>query len=176
MQSSPLTSEPAPAPDTAEDALMSLMMAMGRQMRQRLPGDAIDYSALPLLKLLTHQGPMRLSAMAQVLGLDASTVSRHARQLEDGGLLERTEDPDDRRASRLAVSEHGSDCLAKAFATRRRVIARALEGWSDEERDTLRVLLHRLVLDLTTHQDPAARPVDGHHSGSTTDSASEGSA
>ena len=85
--------EPIPAPETAEDALMSLMMALGRRMRQRQPGDAIDYSAFPILKLLTHQGPMRLSALAQVLGLDASTVSRHARQLEDKGLLERTERP-----------------------------------------------------------------------------------
>ena len=86
---------------------MSLMMALGRRMRQRQPGDVIDYSAFPILKLLSHQGPMRLSALAQVLGLDASTVSRHARQLEDRGLLERTEDPDDGRASRVAVSERG---------------------------------------------------------------------
>src|SRR5512143_2553500 len=94
MQTSPFVlTEPIPVPDTAEDALMSLMMALGRRMRQRQPGDAIDYSAFPILKLLSHQGPMRLSALAQVLGLDASTVSRHARQLEDRGLLERTEDP-----------------------------------------------------------------------------------
>jgi DNA-binding MarR family transcriptional regulator len=148
-------SEPVPAPDTAEDALMSLMMALGRQMRQRHPGDAIDYSALPLLKLLTHQGPMRLSTIAHVLGLDASTVSRHARQLEDGGLLERTGDPDDRRASRLAVSEHGNACLAKGFETRRGVIACALEDWTDEERETLRLLLHRLVVSLLTGPDPS---------------------
>ena len=116
MQSSPFVlTEPIPAPETAEDALMSLMMALGRRMRQRQPGDVIDYSAFPILKLLTHQGPMRLSALAQVLGLDASTVSRHARQLEDRGLLERTEDPDDGRASRVAVSEHGSACLAQAL-------------------------------------------------------------
>lgn len=147
-----------PVPDTAEDALMGLMMALGRRIRQRQPGDAVDYSAFPILKLLSHQGPMRLSAMAQTLGLDASTVSRHARQLEDGGLLERTDDPDDRRASRLAVSPFGSECLANAFETRRRVIAGALEGWSDEERDTLRLLLHRLVQTLTTQPATPDRP------------------
>ena len=118
MQSSPFVlTEPIPAPETAEDALMSLMMALGRRMRQRQPGDVIDYSAFPLLKLLSHQGPMRVSAMAQVLGLDASTVSRHAKQLEDRGLLERTEDPDDGRASRVTVSEQGNACLAQAFET-----------------------------------------------------------
>ena len=154
MQSSPFVlTEPIPAPETAEDALLSLMMALGRRMRQRQPGDAIDYSAFPILKLLTHQGPMRLSALAQVLGLDASTVSRHARQLEDKGLLERTEDPDDGRASRVAVSEHGSACLAQGFETRRHVVATALEGFSADERETLRTLLQRLVESLLTHPD-----------------------
>jgi DNA-binding MarR family transcriptional regulator len=151
--SAPALTEPIPVPETAEDALMSLLMTLGRQMRQRQAGDAIDYSALPILKLLSHQGPMRLSAMAQLLGLDASTVSRHARQLQDGGLLERTDDPEDRRASRLAVSDHGSECLAKTFESRRRILTGALDDWTDQERDTLRLLLHRLVLDLTTQQD-----------------------
>ena len=154
MQTSPFVlTEPIPAPDTAEDALMSLMMALGRRMRQRQPGDEVDYSAFTILKLLTHQGPMRLSALAQVLGLDASTVSRHARQLEDKGLLERTGDPDDGRASRVAVSAHGADCLAQGFETRRRLLTHALDGWTDDERDALRTLLHRLVQTLMTHTD-----------------------
>ena len=152
MQSSFPSTAP-PAPETAEDALMSLMMALGRRMRQRQPGDEIDFSAFPLLKLLSHQGPMRLSALAHVLGLDASTVSRHARQLEDRGLLERTEDPDDGRASRVAVSERGSACLAKGFEARRAVVAHALDGWTEAERDTLRDLMHRLVQNLLTPTD-----------------------
>jgi DNA-binding MarR family transcriptional regulator len=154
MQTSPFAlTEPVPAPETAEDALMSLMMALGRRMRQRQPGDEIDYSAFPLLKLLSHQGPMRLSALAAVLGLDASTVSRHARQLEDRGLLQRTEDPDDGRASRVAVSERGNACLAKGFETRKQLMSHALDGWTDEERDTLRELLHRLVQTLLTQNE-----------------------
>jgi DNA-binding MarR family transcriptional regulator len=154
MQTSPVVlTEPLPAPETAEDALMSLMMALGRRMRQRQPGDEIDYSAFPLLKLLSHQGPMRLSTLAAVLGLDASTVSRHARQLEDRGLLERTLDPDDRRASRVAVSEQGNACLAKGFETRKQLMTHALDGWTDEERDTLRTLLDRLVQTLMTQNE-----------------------
>jgi DNA-binding MarR family transcriptional regulator len=151
MQSSSFTlSEPIPVPETAEDALLSLMMAMGRRLRQRQSGDVIDYSAFPILKLLTHQGPMRLSNVAGVLGLDASTVSRHVRHLEERGLLERTGDPDDGRASRVAVSEHGNTCLAHGFETRRRLITNALDGFSEAERESLCGLLHRLVENLLT--------------------------
>ena len=149
MQSStPLLAEPIPAPDTAEDALMSLMMALGRRLRQKQPGDAVDFSAFPILKLLSHQGPMRVSALAQVIGLDASTVSRHVKQLEDRGLLERTEDPDDRRASQVTVSEQGSSCLSAGFAARRGVISHALDELSADERETLRDLVSRVVESL----------------------------
>jgi DNA-binding MarR family transcriptional regulator len=143
------------APETVEDALMSLMMALGRRVRHRQPGDTVDFSAFPILKVLSHQGPMRLSALAHVLSLDASTVSRHARQLEDRGLLERTHDPDDRRASRVAVSQRGQDCLVKVFETRRELITHSLDGLSGTERDTLRDLLTRLIANLTIQETDA---------------------
>ena len=147
--------EPVQAPETVEDAVMSLMMTLGRRMRHKQSGDMVDFSAFPILKVLSHQGPMRLSALAQALDLDASTVSRHARQLEDRGLLERTGDPDDGRASRVAVSEQGQNCLARGFAARRQLITYALDGMSAAEQDTLRDLLHVLVVNLANQETKA---------------------
>ncbi len=142
-------------PATAEEAVMLAMMSLGRRMRHRAPGDQIDFSAWPVLKTLVHNGPMRLSALAAELGLDASTVSRHARQLEDRGLLERTDDPDDGRASRVAVSEHGVACLEQGAQARRAVIAAVLDAWDDRDREQLRVLLTRFYTDLNaTHHTP----------------------
>ncbi|MGZ6784504.1 MAG: MarR family winged helix-turn-helix transcriptional regulator [Nocardioidaceae bacterium] len=159
MQSSPYAlTEPIPAPENAEDAIMSTMMVLGRRMRQRHPGDELDFSSLPILKLLSHQGPMRLSAVAGFLELDASTVSRHARQLEDRGLLERTDDPDDGRASRVALSDDGAGCLARAVEARRAMITTALADWREQDRDTLRDLLYRLNLDLIANQNLSSHP------------------
>jgi DNA-binding MarR family transcriptional regulator len=152
----PLLKEPIPEPDTTEDALMSLLMAVGRQLRQRQPGDQIDYSSIPILKLLSHQGPMRLSAVAHVLGLDASTVSRHARQLEDRGLLERTDDPEDRRASRVALSARGAACLIEGYESRRELLTRSLVDLSEQEQETLRLLLHRVTVALASQYDAQA--------------------
>jgi len=151
---------PIPEPESAEDALMSLLMALGRRLRQRQPGDELDFSAFPILKLLSHQGPMRLSALAAVLGLDASTVSRHAKQLEDRGLLERSPDPDDGRASRVGLSAAGTEALTRAFASRRQVVTHALDGWTDAERDALRLQLHRLVQGLAQPDEPAPTDPD----------------
>ena len=127
---------------------MVAMVRVVKLMKHRMPGDEIDFSAMPLLRTLQHNGPMRVSALAGALDLDASTVSRHAKGLEDRGLVERTEDPDDGRASRLAVSAHGASCLEKGAAVRRAHIAEAISDWPADDRETLRVLLHRLTENL----------------------------
>ena len=128
---------------------MLAMLTLGRRMRHRVAGDPLDLSALPVLKALQQHGPMRLSALAAELGLDASTISRHVRQLEDRGLIERTGDPDDGRASRVGVSEHGLSCLEQGANARRALIAQVLHDWPDEDREQLRQLLTRFHNDLT---------------------------
>ncbi|MGA8995734.1 MAG: MarR family winged helix-turn-helix transcriptional regulator [Nocardioidaceae bacterium] len=157
-----------PVPETVEEALMSTMIAVGRKLRQRQPGDAVDYAAFPILKALSHQGPLRVSGVAQVLGLDASTVSRHARQLEDRGLLERTDDPDDGRASRVAISQHGRGCLGDVIASRRALLAKALADWDETDRETLRLLLSRLLTTLTEQPDEPDRSRTGRPTGTPT--------
>ncbi len=154
MQSSPTEPDSGAAigpgePGTAEEAVLTAMISLGRRMRQRLADDQVDFSSLTLLKTLMYGGPMRLSALAASLELDASTVSRHASHLEQRGLLERAEDPDDRRAAQVMLSEHGRTCLENGARTRRTMIASVLEHWSERDREQLRVLLTRFHADLT---------------------------
>jgi DNA-binding MarR family transcriptional regulator len=55
----------------------------------------------------------------------------------------------------VAVSQRGQDCLAKVFEARRELITHSLDGLTGKERDTLRDLLDRLVLNLTTQETDA---------------------
>jgi len=153
--STPTAQAVAPATETSvEEAIFAVMMSVGRRMRQRRPDDTVDFAVLPVLKTLDHNGPMRVTALAAELGLDASTVSRHAQALEGRGLIERSSDPDDGRASRVAVSSAGSDCLHAIGETRRAELRAVLDHWTARDREQLRVLLLRLNKDLeTTNQE-----------------------
>jgi DNA-binding MarR family transcriptional regulator len=122
-------------------------------MRQRMPGEELDFAAILLMKALSQRGPLRLSALAALLDVDASTVSRQVRHLEDRGLLERTEDPDDGRASRIALSEQGQTRLDAGARRRRALVGDLLETWAPEDREHLRVLLNRLLDGLDHHQE-----------------------
>lgn len=140
------------APASAEDAVMVALARLGRRMRQRLPGEELDFAAVVLMKTLHERGPQRLSTLACALELDASTVSRHARHLEDRGLLERTGDPDDGRASRVGLSTEGRTRLEAGMRRRRAVVAELLAPWPAEDRDLLRQLLTRLITDLDSQE------------------------
>jgi len=132
---------------------MVTLARLGRRMRQRMPGEELDFSAILLLKALLR-GPLRMSALAAALELDASTVSRQVRHLEDRGLLERTSDPDDRRASQVALSEKGRARLEEGAARRRAMVSDLLRAWPGEDRERLRQLLTRLLDDLDHQETP----------------------
>jgi DNA-binding MarR family transcriptional regulator len=135
-------------PETPEDAVMLAMMQVGRRIKMRHRDDEIDAAAIPLLFTLQCSGPVRLSDLAGRTRLDASTVSRQARQLEERGFLTRSEDPDDRRASRVTLSADGERALAEAMERRRNRIRDLLSTWDDADRENLKALLTHLVRDL----------------------------
>lgn len=125
-----------------------LAMQIGKRMRLRHPGDEVDAATIPVLHVLSCTGAIRLSDLANRMHLDASTVSRHARQLEERGLIERAEDPDDRRASRVHITELGGKVLAASMEQRKRRLAQALTTWSVKDRQALQDLSARFVADL----------------------------
>jgi len=135
-------------PATADEAVLLLAMSLGRTLRSRLPNEITDPALLPLLWALGCDGNQRLSDLAVRLRLDASTVSRYVARLEKLGLAHRTEDPDDRRATRLSLSPAGRRATDTAMQRRREVVADALSGWSPADRETLRGLLSRLAADV----------------------------
>jgi DNA-binding MarR family transcriptional regulator len=153
MQPSPALGAP-PEPATVEEAVLMATVRVGRRLRTRLPGDEFDFSSLALLKTTAHQGPIRLSSLAAALNLDASTVSRHVRALEDRGLLERTGDPEDGRASRVAVTAQGRRALEEGAERRRMLIGEVLADWDDSDRETLRTLLNRLSTAFSSQENP----------------------
>jgi DNA-binding MarR family transcriptional regulator len=99
-----------------------------------------------------HDG-MRLSDLAAKVGLDASTVSRQIKQLEDKGIVERTPDPADGRASLVRLTETGRQTMQAGFRRRFERIKTVLEPWSQRDRDLLRKLLTRLAADLRDAND-----------------------
>lgn len=105
-------------------------------------------SGVAALRAVQRYGPLSVTDLARRLGLDQSTTSRQVRPLEAQGLVDRTGDPEDRRASRIGLSLAGRRLLERVDDVLLNDFDAALAGWSDDDRDHLGRLLDRLRRDL----------------------------
>ncbi|MEV4199114.1 MarR family winged helix-turn-helix transcriptional regulator [Micromonospora globbae] len=89
----------------------------------------LEPNAYGLLLWLRRSDRIRLTDLAARLGIGKGTLSRQIRALETLGLVSRTPDPSDRRASQLSLTEEGQRRFDAARAARLEHIRRVLETW-----------------------------------------------
>jgi DNA-binding MarR family transcriptional regulator len=90
-------------------------------------------------------GPLRLSELAERMGVTAPTASRAVDGLVELGLLERLPDPGDRRAVRIDVTESGRKDVELRKTRAARALAPAVGALSAQDRAQLAALLTRLA-------------------------------
>lgn len=111
-------------------------------------GVQLDRAAYAVICRLDACGPVRVSELAGLLAVDASTASRQVAQLEQAELVTRALDPVDRRAAVVRLTGKGEQVLGKVRAARRAGLGKLLAGWSEEDRRQLATLLARMVHEI----------------------------
>lgn len=96
-----------------------------------------------MLAWLTREGPVRASALAEVFGVDKGAISRQVQNLEDLGLVVRTPDPADGRATLVAASEEAVSRLEAIARDRRQQLDERLADWTEDELATFAGMLAR---------------------------------
>jgi DNA-binding MarR family transcriptional regulator len=112
----------------------------------------VDPSGAMVLSRLEELGPVRLSALAQVLSLDISTVSRQVPVLERQGWVTRERDPEDQRAQLFDLTAEGREVLMDVRLSRTEVLRRLLPDWTEKELSAFAAQLHRFNDDVTTNR------------------------
>lgn len=101
-----------------------LPRAWRRRADNRLAGCGVsEATAWPLISIYRAQGGMRQVALAEMIGIEGSSLVRLLDQLCLLGLVERREDPSDRRAKTLHLTKSG-----KALARRIEIILSELRA------------------------------------------------
>ena len=107
----------------------------------------VDPMAYPLLFNL-KAGSLRVSALAERLHSDVSTVSRQVTTLVDLGFVTRGPDPDDGRAQALTLTAEGEALLHGIREDRDRWIRTLLTDWDDDDVATFSAHLRHFASDL----------------------------
>ena len=90
-------------------------------------------------------GPLRLSELAERMGITAPTASRAVDGLVELGLLQRLPDPADRRAVRIDMTEPGRKDVEGKKARAAAALEPAIAALSAQDRAKLAALLARLA-------------------------------
>jgi len=99
-----------------------------------------------LLAALEEFGPASQAALGRRSGIDRSDVVATVNELADGGLVERTRDPEDRRRNIITITPAGVQQLWRLDGVLAGIQDELLAPLSADERDELARLL-RQVLD-----------------------------
>jgi DNA-binding MarR family transcriptional regulator len=119
--------------------LTRLIRTLRRRGRSRLTPSQVS-----ALSTVEEYGPIRISALATYESLGASAATRVVASLEELELLERSVDPDDKRASLVNLSERGRAELNELKRERTLDISSMLERLSAKERQTIEAALPAL--------------------------------
>jgi DNA-binding MarR family transcriptional regulator len=136
---------------------LTLLLRAMKQLHAEVVEDAdlpCELAGTYVLGRLAALGPVRLTRLAQELGLDPSSVSRHVSSLERSGLVARERDPHDLRAQQLVLTDSGQRAVADLHAARARAVRDRLPDWSARDIDQLTTGLARLNTQLAARRDP----------------------
>jgi DNA-binding MarR family transcriptional regulator len=146
------------SPPVADDLRVASRIGTGLSRLIRLieraavvRGDDLDRPSFMLLHTLVCLGPSRVTALAGAVHSDPSTVSRQAAHLVGLGLVERHADPEDGRASLLAITDAGTALLERARQRRDERIAVIIESWQQAEQTQFADLLDRFTDGYESH-------------------------
>ncbi|GAA2748536.1 MarR family winged helix-turn-helix transcriptional regulator [Amnibacterium kyonggiense] len=101
---------------------------------------ALEQVSLPhfrVLVLLETSGPMRVGALAQRLGIVASTFSRSLDRLEAGGWVRRAASEESRRERIVTITAAGSELVRTVTSARAAELDRVLAEVATEDRVVL---------------------------------------
>lgn len=100
-------------------------------------GEGVTLPQFRMLSSLSVQGPMKLSTLADLLGVNPSTALRMAERLTVARLITRRVNPHNRREIILSLAPAGRRIVAEVTARRREEISQVVARLEPEQRTAL---------------------------------------
>ena len=120
-----------------------------RDFKRFMDETDLSFSQMSVLMRLFHGSNCGVSEIGEQLGITNAAASQTVDRMVQLGLIERTEDPDDRRAKRLALTQKGRTVMEKGIEAR--------SQWVEDLTDALTPEQQSLIISALTLLTAAAR-------------------
>jgi DNA-binding MarR family transcriptional regulator len=140
--------------------LRAVIPRLARVLNDTSTGADLTPTQYSVLSLVHVRGPLGLTELTELEGLNPTMLSRVVKALDERGLIRRMQDPGDLRAARVVVTEEGARVHDQVRAQRTEVLSDCLHRLPP---DTVETLL-KAVPDLEALAEalkPPAKPAKG---------------
>jgi DNA-binding MarR family transcriptional regulator len=123
-------------------------------------GGGLSPTVIATLASIERHEVLTPGELARIEGVQRPTMTRAINRLEDSGLIERREDPEDRRCSLISLSDEGARYLAEHRSRKSAWLADLIEKMPAEDADTLARAAEILSAALEGHRTAEIRLPD----------------
>lgn len=124
--------------------LMKAHEAMRNHAERHIHSLGIGFSDFAALEVLLHKGPLPVNEIGRLVRLTSGSMTTAVDRLERKGMVERRNDPADRRARVVHLTAAGRKLIECAFADHEAAMERAASGLTPQERSQASALLKKL--------------------------------
>ncbi|MBO9601154.1 MAG: MarR family transcriptional regulator [Novosphingobium sp.] len=135
-------------PEALVTAYAELYLQLMRTADRMMADQGASLARTKLLLCLQKRGPLRGTDIAEFFSQSPRTVTEAIDGLERDGLVERTPDPNDRRAKLIRITEKGIEAAARTEPLRHQLVDRTFGTLDDAERTALAAILEKLARGL----------------------------
>ena len=100
---------------------------LARRLNSSSTGEGLTPSQASLLGLVVAKGPLTISELTELEGLNPTMVSRVVGKLDSMGLIRRTPDPSDLRSASVETTREGRRSDHRVKARRAAVVSEAVD-------------------------------------------------
>jgi DNA-binding MarR family transcriptional regulator len=125
---------------------------LSRNLRRTQAGARLTSTETTVLGAAVRNGPVGLTKLANAEGMNPTMLSRVVRHLEEGGLVVRRADPDDKRAGFVEATPAGRRLDERIHTERTDALHRVIAHLEPDERSALNgvlPILERIATELT---------------------------
>ncbi|WP_188893174.1 MarR family winged helix-turn-helix transcriptional regulator [Microlunatus endophyticus] len=140
--------------------LRGVVMRLSRQLNASATHEGLTPSQASALGLINGRGPLSLSELAAIEGLNPTMVSRIVGRLDELGLISRRQNPQDLRSAVVEITDQGRQTHDRVRGERAKVLSDCLEELSAAEQQAvvtalpaLEALAEQLINSSTGQRD-----------------------
>ena len=117
--------------------LRSVIHRLARVLNDTSTGEDLTPTQYSVLAMVRVRGPLGLTELNELEGLNPTMLSRVVKVLDERGLIRRMQDPGDLRAARVAVTPAGEQVHDRVREQRTKVVSECLLGLPADTRARL---------------------------------------